>query len=160
MKITTKRGDTGKTDLFGGQRLPKSHFVIEIIGQLDHLQAVIGLFKTKIKKRQLLAELTAIQSFLYSTMAHLANAKALSSQEYSVKLREIETWQECWIKKKKIKNKFVIPGNNQAEAWANLCRTQTRLVEQLLSKHKQKKLIPYYNRLSDYFFVVSQFLLS
>ncbi len=160
MIVTTKRGDQGNTALYGAKRVPKHHFKIEINGQLDQLQVVIGLLKTKVKKAPILAELGAVQMFLYQTMAAVADAKALTSQELATNTNKLEAWQALWIKKSSIKNKFVVPGKNEAEAWAHLARTQTRLVERLLSKHKQIKLIPYFNRLSDYFFVISQYLLK
>ncbi|OGK64379.1 hypothetical protein A2313_01385 [Candidatus Roizmanbacteria bacterium RIFOXYB2_FULL_41_10] len=160
MIVTTKHGDQGNTVLFGAKRVSKHHFKIEIIGQLDQLQVVIGLLKTKVSKTRILAELLAIQKTLYRTMAAIANTKALISQELATETKQLEVWQAFWIKKSSIKNQFVIPGQNEAEAFAHLARTQTRQVERLLSKHKQIELIPYFNRLSDYFFVISQYLLK
>lgn len=160
MIVTTKKGDQGNTVLYGAKRVPKHHFKIEINGQIDQLQVVIGLLKNKTRKTTVLAELEAIQKFLYRVMATVANTKALANQELALQLKQLETWQAFWIRKSTIKNKFVIPGKNEAEVWAHLARTQTRLVERLLSKHKQIKLIPYFNRLSDYFFIISQYLLK
>src|SRR5690554_4644659 len=43
MKIYTKTGDTGTTSLLGGKRVSKADYQIENIGQLDELNAHIGL---------------------------------------------------------------------------------------------------------------------
>lgn len=42
MKITTKTGDKGETSLFGGRRVSKASAFIELVGELDELQAVVG----------------------------------------------------------------------------------------------------------------------
>lgn len=42
MKITTKTGDKGETSLFGGRRVSKSSSLIELVGELDELQALLG----------------------------------------------------------------------------------------------------------------------
>jgi 3-dehydroquinate synthase len=43
MKIYTKTGDTGDTGLFGGGRVPKSHPRVEAYGDVDELNATIGV---------------------------------------------------------------------------------------------------------------------
>ena len=43
MKIYTKTGDTGSTGLFGGGRVPKSHPRVDAYGEVDELNATIGL---------------------------------------------------------------------------------------------------------------------
>ena len=43
MKIYTKKGDTGDTSLFGGQRVSKSSLRIEAYGTVDELNSVIGV---------------------------------------------------------------------------------------------------------------------
>ena len=42
MKISTKTGDKEETSLFGGRRVSKASNLIELVGELDELQAVIG----------------------------------------------------------------------------------------------------------------------
>jgi len=43
MKIYTRRGDTGETDLFGSGRVPKDHLRVEAYGAVDELNATLGL---------------------------------------------------------------------------------------------------------------------
>ena len=43
MKLYTKRGDDGLTDLIGGQRVPKHHLRVDAYGCVDELNAAIGL---------------------------------------------------------------------------------------------------------------------
>ena len=42
-KIYTKTGDAGETGLLGGDRVPKDHLRVEAYGQVDELNAMIGL---------------------------------------------------------------------------------------------------------------------
>ena len=45
MNITTKKGDQGSTSLYDGTRVPKDDARIELNGQLDELNALLGLCK-------------------------------------------------------------------------------------------------------------------
>lgn len=165
MTISTKRGDSGTTSLFGAKRIGKHHPLIQINGQIDELQVVMGLLKPKLANLNLLAEITSLQQFLYQIMADLAGAKPLTKKDYDTSLARLEANQEELSKQVPIANKFVLPGQNESEAAAHLVRVKVREVERLFSKYqtkypKLKKIIPYFNRLSDYFFVLSQFLLK
>lgn len=164
-KITTKRGDSGLTDLYGASRVPKHHYLIQIIGSLDELQSVIGLLKVKLKNQKLLAELEQVQECLYRLMADLANSQANKLTGLKKKLLWLEAQIVSWEKSSQIGHAFVIPGQNEQEAWAHLCRAKTRNSERLISQYatksvKIKALLPFLNRLSDYFFVISQYLLK
>ncbi len=43
MKIYTRRGDKGETDLAGGGRVPKDARRVEAYGAVDELNAALGL---------------------------------------------------------------------------------------------------------------------
>ena len=45
MKIYTKKGDSGTTQLLGGKRVSKSHLRIEAYGTVDELNSYIGLMR-------------------------------------------------------------------------------------------------------------------
>ena len=45
MKIYTKKGDTGTTQLIGGTRIPKNSLRIESYGTIDELNSYIGLIR-------------------------------------------------------------------------------------------------------------------
>ena len=42
MKIYTKKGDKGKTQLLGGSMVNKNHIKLECYGTIDELNAFIG----------------------------------------------------------------------------------------------------------------------
>ena len=41
-KVTTKTGDAGETGLGSGKRVQKNHPRIMVLGELDHLNSIIG----------------------------------------------------------------------------------------------------------------------
>ena len=43
MKVYTRRGDAGETDLFGGERVGKDDLRVEAYGAVDELNANVGL---------------------------------------------------------------------------------------------------------------------
>jgi len=45
MKVYTKKGDSGTTQLIGGTRVPKSSMRIEAYGTIDELNSYIGLIR-------------------------------------------------------------------------------------------------------------------
>ena len=49
-KIYTKGGDKGKTSLVGGSRVSKSNDIIDAIGNVDELNALLGIVICDLKK--------------------------------------------------------------------------------------------------------------
>jgi cob(I)alamin adenosyltransferase len=80
-------------------------------------------------------------------------------------LKFVEKEQDKLLKTTSVSKKFVTPGANQKEIEAHVVRTtirifETELVELSKKNSKLKPLLPLFNRLSDYFFVLSQFLVN
>ena len=74
MKIYTKTGDTGDTGLFGGGRVPKSHPRVEAYGDVDELNATIGVARAtgSPPDPQIDALLVRVQQDLFAIGALLA----------------------------------------------------------------------------------------
>jgi len=80
MKISTKTGDSGKTSLFGGQRVKKSDVFMHALGELDELNSFLGLAKCAVKNGLVVAGindffeiLEKIQGDIYRIMAVVGN---------------------------------------------------------------------------------------
>jgi cob(I)alamin adenosyltransferase len=43
MKIYTKTGDAGETGLLGGERVTKDCITMQVVGELDELNAALGV---------------------------------------------------------------------------------------------------------------------
>ena len=74
MKIYTKRGDLGKTDLASGERVDKDDIRIESDGTVDELNSSIGLVSMA-KYRDIEAHLNEIQNHLHIIQAQLARVE-------------------------------------------------------------------------------------
>ena len=71
MKVYTRRGDDGSTDLFGGGRVSKDDPRPEAYGHVDEAQAAIGLARAAASDD--LAELlVGLEADLWVVMAELA----------------------------------------------------------------------------------------
>ena len=65
MKIYTRRGDRGETDLFGGGRVAKDDLRVEAYGAVDELNAFIGVCAAATSHADLREILLAIQGRLF-----------------------------------------------------------------------------------------------
>ena len=61
MRISTKRGDDGSTQVLGLGRVSKSHEMIEYLGTVDELQSILGVLPPS-------EEIERIQTELYTLM--------------------------------------------------------------------------------------------
>lgn len=161
MKVTTKRGDQGMTDLFGGIRVSKSDQRIELIGTCDELQSLLGIVKSLVTDVAEKQHLTSLQKMLYTLMGSFAGASETSEQTIATWVKELENQESKLLETTAIAPKFVIPGSTLTEAWYQFVRTHVRLLERRLVSiaHEHSELsryIPFFNRLSDYFFILGQ----
>lgn len=155
MKITTKSGDGGETSLFGGRRVSKGSDYMRLLGEIDELQAVLGLCEGTVAER--------VQDDLYRMMAIVGfEMKCPGSvrdfDESDVEFLEGEmAGREVVFEKL---GKFIRPGSTESAARWNLARAVCRRVEREMvafSEHDLKVpaiLVKYLNRLSDLLYVM------
>ena len=72
MKIYTRRGDEGETDLFGGPRVGKDHLRVDSYGAVDELNASLGLAAAVSGQDDLRALCQEVQSRLFDLGSQLA----------------------------------------------------------------------------------------
>lgn len=169
MSITSGRGDSGYTDLIGGRRVAKDSLHIECLGELDELSCLLGWAACTSLPKDLFVLLRSLQEELSSIAAYLAaidnEATATDSIPKSVapcsvaaleaEIARLETGLSI--------NGFVLPGQNEAAARVDLCRSQCRHVERLLvALHREQpiadSLLVWVNRLSDLLFLMARTL--
>ena len=73
MKIYTRRGDRGETDLLGGGRVGKDDRRVEAYGEVDELNACLGAAAASSPHADLRELVHAIQTALFSLGAYLAS---------------------------------------------------------------------------------------
>ncbi|GAB2997518.1 cob(I)yrinic acid a,c-diamide adenosyltransferase [Cyclobacterium sediminis] len=165
MKIYTKTGDKGKTSLFGGTRVNKSHLRIDAYGTIDELNANIGLLKDHIANDIISKVLYKVQDSLFVLGAILATEPEKTGLKLPVFNKEDIRFIEIEIDKMEenlppLKN-FIIPGGHPVVSLAHIARTVCRRAERsmvLLSENSPVDgvLLEYVNRLSDFLFVLGR----
>jgi len=166
MKIYTKKGDTGTTQLIGGRRVPKNHIRIEAYGTIDELNSYIGLIRDQNIDQGTFENLIEIQDRLFTIGALLANDNnnskmklPLLSEEDVIRLeKDIDKMNEVLTEMKS----FILPGGHPIVSYCHIsrcvCRRAERCVIQIEKDSFQYDLIlKYLNRLSDYLFVLSRY---
>ncbi len=166
MAIYTKQGDTGDTSLYGGARITKSHLRIEAYGQIDELNAAIGValsHNPAVHQEQL----QEIQQELFVLGSHLATQhdpgsvpKELPDFPESA-LERMEKEIDAMEKELPELTHFIVPSGSAAGAALHLARTICRRAERTVVRlsHEEEILpliLQYLNRLSDYLFTVAR----
>lgn len=72
MSIITGRGDSGDTDLLFGRRIAKSSLRIEVLGNVDELNAALGLARAAASDPQWISLIDQLQERLVGLMGQLA----------------------------------------------------------------------------------------
>ena len=147
--IYTKTGDEGMTSLRGGVRVPKDDLRIEVNGQLDMLNSLLGL----LPKESLIVD---VQRELMVVMSHVAtpdgqqNPRTLHCDELAQRMEEAIDQMKGDVPKG-----FIVPRGIIHVARAQ-CRTAERRLWTLHREHPlDASILRMLNRLSDYLFVLS-----
>jgi len=166
-KIYTKAGDKGETALLGGTRVPKNHIRIEAYGTVDELNSWIGHIKDELPE---IEELYDIQNYLFTIGSHLAmtpskdvkmNLPSLDNNQISRLEKLIDKMDESL---EPLKN-FVLPGGDPTASKIHIARCVCRRAERMAvslayAENTDEGIVTYLNRLSDYLFVLSRFVLA
>ena len=162
-QIYTKTGDEGMTSLREGVRVPKDDLRIETNGQIDQLNAYLGVVRSMLGETQDFASLQlihAVQHELMTVMSHIATPEG-SANPRELHAAEITAQLEQAIDSADYQGGFVVPGGgSQLSAFIHLARTQARTVERRLwSLHREHPVdhdvLVMMNRLSDFLFVLA-----
>lgn len=167
MKIYTKTGDEGETGLFGGGRVGKDHPRVRTYGDVDELNAAIGLARATTP--ELLDQLLdGIQRDLFSIGGYLATpdpekvAKALEKASLSEdRVHLMEKAMDAADRDLEPLTAFVLPGGTAKAAAFHLARTICRRAERsVVGLAREEKVPPlfvvYLNRLSDLLFTLAR----
>jgi cob(I)alamin adenosyltransferase len=170
MKIYTKTGDMGSTGLFGGPRVSKDDDRIEAYGTVDELNAALGVARSAGVGEDIDAQLSQIQSELFSIGAELAtpdpdaHGVRIIGRGHVARLEQIIDQHEATLEPLR---HFILPSGAAASAHIHLarsiCRRAERRVVTLVRRHEasvSEELLIYLNRLSDLLFVLSRVINS
>ncbi|WP_024771472.1 cob(I)yrinic acid a,c-diamide adenosyltransferase [Aquimarina macrocephali] len=169
MKIYTRKGDTGKTGVFGGKREFKDSARIECNGALDEANSTIGLLRAKLSNdHEWQPNLHKIQKDLMDMMSHLARPSDSKKENPNPRPKDGADFCEQWMDEMEANisspsDYFLLPGGNEISALCHVCRTQIRRGERRLvtlmhedPESVEEYVVAYINRLSDLFFTMAR----
>jgi ATP:cob(I)alamin adenosyltransferase len=180
MKVYTKTGDKGTSQLFSGERRPKDDAVFMALGDTDELNAQIGVALTHFQILGLEPEcqpgiafqgrLEEIQSRLFDVGASVATPRSSSGQ---TKIHRAAfdpsnvTLLENWIDEmdtflEPLRN-FILPSGGglcscHLHVARAVCRRAERRVVSIGAEDIDPVVVQYMNRLSDFLFVAARFV--
>ena len=161
-RIYTKLGDGGETHLGDMSRVPKTDPRIEAYGQIDELNAQVGLALTVPGLPERFAVwLRRVQNDLFDLGADLSVPEGDERERLRVVPEQV-TWLEqvCDEVNAQLEplRSFVLPGGTQAAAHLHVCRTVCRRAERraLIVEGANPEIVRYLNRLSDLLFILSR----
>lgn len=166
MKIYTKTGDSGDTSLFDGTRVSKTDLRVVAYGDVDELQACLGVVRAAGLPSDLDEMCVSLQRDLFALGARLADPshKIAKRVEKIVVDEASVTRLEGWIDRLDTEipalRHFILSDGCPAGAALHLARTVCRRAERavlVLGKDAIEPIvIIYINRLSDLLFTMAR----
>ena len=158
-KIVTKTGDSGYTSLANGIRITKSHQRIQVIGEIDELNAILGII-ISLKPLKSISEIfTAIQRQLFilgSEIAQSHSKRITNSHIIFLETHITDISDHC----PPLSN-FILPGGTIIAAQIHFARSICRRTERSLvtlaeTEDISANVLRYINRLSDLLFLAAR----
>lgn len=160
-KIYTRTGDDGTTGLGDGTRVAKNSLRVQAMGDVDELNAVIGMLLTEPVSISIQTCLTAIQHDLFNLGGEICMPDM--SLIKAERIDALETQLDAWNDQLTPLKEFILPGGSRAAAYCHLARTVCRRAERTMhALDAEEKLtatsLQYINRFSDLLFVLCRVL--
>ena len=165
MKIYTRTGDAGETSLFDGSRVSKADSRVDAYGDVDELNAWLGLVRAHRLDADLNQSLVRIQQDLFALGAQLADPGdriAPRVRKASLGDADVERLEQAIDRLESELpplRRFILAGGAPAGAALHVARTVCRRAERrmvALTPAPDAVLIKYVNRLSDLLFVIAR----
>jgi cob(I)alamin adenosyltransferase len=168
MRIYTRTGDAGDTGLFGGGRVRKDHPRVEAYGDVDELNAAIGLARAIEVVPRVDEVLVGIQRDLFAIGALLATPQPDKMRQQLEKARideqridQLERDIDAGDAELEPLRAFIMPGGTPKAAALHVARTVCRRAERRVIALEESEDIPplvviYLNRLSDLLFTLAR----
>lgn len=164
MKIYTRTGDAGETGLFDGTRVPKSDARVATYGEVDELNAWLGLSRAVCGDGELSGMLERMQRDLFALGARLADPSHRIADRVTKAaitpgdIQQLEDWIDGLEKDLSSLRRFILPGGTQAAATLHVARTVCRRAERAMVAlgGLEPELLVYINRVSDLLFVMAR----
>lgn len=171
MRIYTRTGDTGQTSLADGTRVPKSQPRVDLYGDIDELNSVLGCCLAALPEgdgktvQTLRASLGDIQRQLFALGMVIADPRLCGDPDYGkshpLPVRSLEVLIDSLAKDLPPLRNFILPAGGEGAAFLHLARTVCRRCERkavALAEHEAvpAEAVMFLNRLSDFLFVAAR----
>jgi len=169
MKIYTKTGDKGTSQLYSGERRSKDDDVFNALGATDELNASIGVAREYcvMADNGLADQLEEIQSRLFDLGAAIAtpptaaDRKKARTQFEEEHITKLEEWIDTWDEQLAPLTNFILPSGGLSATHLHVargvCRRAERTVIPLFAAEQvAPEVARFLNRLSDYLFVAAR----
>lgn len=167
--LYTGGGDAGMTSLVGGQRVPKNSLRLEAYGTVDEFSSFLGVVLSDAAcPPEIRTTLLGVQNMLFNLGGYLATrpepgtqpaAWGLTADHVARLERDIDTLDGATPKIRA----FVLPGGTPLAAHTHVARTvcrraERRILDLAAEEYVDPLLLKYFNRLSDYLFILARYL--
>ena len=165
MKLYTRTGDSGETSLFDGTRVSKHDSRVDAYGEIDELNAWLGLAQSALSHEDLARELLHIQRDLFALGAQLADpAGKIADRVTKATVRDadvdrLEQFIDRLEEEVSPLRRFILAGGTPPGAALHVARAVCRRAERRivsLDPAVDAVLLKYVNRLSDLLFVLAR----
>jgi cob(I)alamin adenosyltransferase len=166
VKIYTRTGDSGDTGLFDGTRVLKSDGRVAAYGEVDELNAWLGLVAASIGDADVKEQLTGIQRDLFALGARLADpshriaGRVTKAAIAAADIARLEGWIDAYDATLSPLRRFILAGGTPAGAALHVARTVCRRAERAMvalgDGAFEPELLHYINRLSDLLFTMAR----
>ena len=166
-RLYTGGGDDGTTSLVGGERAAKDSVRLEAYGTVDEFSAFLGVVAAMPDAEgEIRGQLMKVQNRLFDIGGYLASRPGGTGLPPVAGLdesrREVERWIDRLDSETPKIRVFVLPGGCQAASHAHVARTVCRRAERrivALAKIEDvdAEVMRYFNRLSDYLFILARY---
>lgn len=165
MKLYTRTGDAGDTSLFDGTRVKKNDARVDTYGDVDELNAWLGLARAARVAPAIDEALDRVQRDLFALGARIADpaekiadrvSKATLGDDDVERLEQLIDRLEEGLPPLR---RFILPGGGAGGAALHVARTVCRRAERRmvsLQPPLDASLLRYVNRLSDLLFVMAR----
>mgnify|MGYP001575020325 CR=1 FL=1 len=158
-RIVTRTGDDGSTGLGDGTRTPKDALRVHALGEVDELNAALGVVLTEVLPEEIRTDLLAVQHDLFDLGAELCipGHTALAA----IHVERLDARLAHYNASLPPLAEFILPGGSRAAAQVHVARTVCRRAERgvvTLARNEavQATALQYLNRLSDLLFVLAR----
>ncbi|WP_153162762.1 cob(I)yrinic acid a,c-diamide adenosyltransferase [Zoogloea sp. 1C4] len=160
-KIYTRTGDAGTTGLGNGNRVSKNSLRIHTLGEVDEVNAAIGILLCEELPDDVRGLLTNVQHDLFDLGGEVCipGMEMITAKQVQYLEDELDRFNDDLEPLKD----FILPGGTRAAALSHQARTICRRAERMIVALGQEEAVndaprQYLNRLSDLLFVLGRVL--